>query len=68
MPEYMTSGEVYRCPNCGRFISNIRGMVNKLFEQVKDVKGDCKKCGVVKLNYYDMNDWSFDLTDDEESD
>jgi len=36
-----------RCPNCGRFVSNVTYSIDDFAERVHDILGDCSRCGEV---------------------
>lgn len=46
----------FRCPKCGRFVSNVKATVNFLDEIVK-VKGTCTKHNVVDCT---NSDWWYE--------
>lgn len=53
-----------KCPQCGKFLSNISAKKRLLNDEIFDVKGTCIKHGEVEPNDWEADDFNFE--DDEE--
>lgn len=48
----------HRCPNCGRFVANSIATINGLGD-ICLVTADCSRCGEVKVENYEYDDFAF---------